>query len=876
VKLRAIRLRDIGPFATPVALEGLGGALDVLIGPNEHGKSTLLGALRAAFFWPHTTQDNDLKRLSADTGGHPLVEVEFETAGRRLAIRKQFAGRRKSASAELVDIATARTLAKGEAAEAELAEFIGGRRKSEGPAGLLWLSQGDLLANQTLGADGAATLRDLIEREVATTASGGGARQLILRVEALIRDEYETARGAPPANSAFGKARTEQARVAAELAKAQSALDGIEALLSELAQARAVHAEKVAPDRIALLDREVERSSAAAKAGEEARLARDRTEAEMRAARLVHEKASAARERLSAQIERHGKLVASIAANEAKRVSLAGEREAAQAALTAALRRLDGASRDLAAMRADLGRAELWALRSRLADATAREASIRELEKSLAALRISPELLDRIEAADGQVMVLGARVAAAAPVVRFDLEKGAIDRVRAGRARVPAKGEVVVQEPLLIEIEGVGRITIAPGAGVEQARDLEQLKRLEAELAELLVRAGAASLPDAAAKDRERRDLVARCEAERARLAAAAPKGHDALERQIAEVTRALGGAAGELGSLGEPRGDLEQRRRDSEAAVEAARSSVRKAEERLQSIALAEAKATAEHDHQRASLAELSSLIPNGEAAAAELAGLDKHEREADARASEAIRTHRAFADASPAAAALAELVETAAKAGAAREASRRETAELARRLARLEGEIAVASAGGSGESIAELDGELERLDREVGRFERDRDGLRLLLATLKAAVAETRTRFLAPVRDRLHALLPLVFPGMAIDLDDDFSAEQVVRQETAEPADRLSGGTREQIAVLVRLAFARLLTDAGRPLPLVLDDPLVYADDARLGRMFEALAAASRAHQVVVLTCHARAFAPLIEAHGGRRLELVPWRPD
>ncbi len=49
MKIRAIRLANVARFAEPVALEGLSGGLDVLAGPNELGKSTLLRAMQSAF-----------------------------------------------------------------------------------------------------------------------------------------------------------------------------------------------------------------------------------------------------------------------------------------------------------------------------------------------------------------------------------------------------------------------------------------------------------------------------------------------------------------------------------------------------------------------------------------------------------------------------------------------------------------------------------------------------------------------------------------------------------------------------------------------------------------------------------------------------------
>ena len=83
------------------------------------------------------------------------------------------------------------------------------------------------------------------------------------------------------------------------------------------------------------------------------------------------------------------------------------------------------------------------------------------------------------------------------------------------------------------------------------------------------------------------------------------------------------------------------------------------------------------------------------------------------------------------------------------------------------------------------------------------------------------------------------------------------------------LSGGTREQLAVLTRLAFARLLARDGRAAPVVLDDALVYSDDERIERMFDALHREARDQQIIVLSCRQRAFSRL----GGNALAFTPW---
>lgn len=96
-------------------------------------------------------------------------------------------------------------------------------------------------------------------------------------------------------------------------------------------------------------------------------------------------------------------------------------------------------------------------------------------------------------------------------------------------------------------------------------------------------------------------------------------------------------------------------------------------------------------------------------------------------------------------------------------------------------------------------------------------------------------------------------------------------------EALDRLSGGTREQIAILTRLAFARLLARNNRATPVILDDALVYADDGRLARMLHAFATTAEAVQIVVLTCRRSKFAglsavyPSIERRDERAVMIV-----
>jgi uncharacterized protein YhaN len=107
----------------------------------------------------------------------------------------------------------------------------------------------------------------------------------------------------------------------------------------------------------------------------------------------------------------------------------------------------------------------------------------------------------------------------------------------------------------------------------------------------------------------------------------------------------------------------------------------------------------------------------------------------------------------------------------------------------------------------------------------------------------------------------------SVALTLDENLQIVGVLRDGGYEEAfERLRMGTQEQIAVLVRLAFAEMLVEQGHPATVILDDALVFSDDRRMSRMFDILSTAARTVQILVFTCREQLF----EALGGRPLAL------
>ena len=149
----------------------------------------------------------------------------------------------------------------------------------------------------------------------------------------------------------------------------------------------------------------------------------------------------------------------------------------------------------------------------------------------------------------------------------------------------------------------------------------------------------------------------------------------------------------------------------------------------------------------------------------------------------------------------------------------------------------------------------------------------LTFLAETLRTAESDAKERYVAPVVNRIHPYLQMLFPNAEISIGEDMYITGMSRHAGYEESfDHLSMGTQEQIAVLVRLAFAEMLIDQGAPAAVVLDDALVFSDDQRMRLMFDILSHAARRVQILVFTCREQLF----EGLGAHQLQLAEVDPE
>ena len=192
----------------------------------------------------------------------------------------------------------------------------------------------------------------------------------------------------------------------------------------------------------------------------------------------------------------------------------------------------------------------------------------------------------------------------------------------------------------------------------------------------------------------------------------------------------------------------------------------------------------------------------------------------------------------------------------------------ELELEQARLESRLGTLGEEGLHEKIQKIEGGLFRNRRESRSLFRRAAAARLLYTRMKEERDAAYESYKAPFRSRIEQLGRLVYnDSFQVILNDDLSIKERVLDGVTVPFESLSGGAKEQLAILARIAAAILVSE-DNAVPIIIDDALGYTDPGRLKLMGTALAQAGKTGQVIVLTC-----TPERYAHLGK-VKVVPMR--
>ena len=877
IVLRALRVAGLGRFNDPVALEGFGSRLNVLSGPNELGKSTLLRVLELVLTARYASDTDAIKRLASNNRGTPVIEADFEAEGHLWRIQKRFL---HGATAVLQDL-TAGNEFKKAGAETRLASLLEGPPDLKNRFGMLWVKQDDGLkpvAPETIGGG----LSALIMSEVDAVALDGPARTLHKTITSMLESLQQPKNRKPRATGAWAtavKANDEAIkRLAAAEARATEQASRLEKLSANTTERRMLLAPETVQRRSEQLMTARNRYTKALHVAQQRREAAQT----LSLALVTLQSAEQAHRALCADIDTAAKLHAESMIDRATLADFAQRQIACAAELDAVRTIFDRETSASVALETSLEAAR-----------TAARANEAALERDRIAARISnvrAALTARDQArseasAFAQVSASSVKALGTAITNLANLEGAlsavvpevAITLAADGAGRIVLDGEPLTRsitlnpaEPVTLDIVGVGRIVIAPNPATVSAAQRETRERIRAEIAATFAAVGVTTF--AAAENALAAKLAAEVKARDAEilLQALAPDGIDALIASHAELS-----ARSLLASEKAVTTSIEE----LQTALNAHRSARDAASENINRLQIAHSRIceeAARFDATAAGRLEHLAALKNklGDASAQQLA------QAATAAKLDAARTQ--FSNAKSAVDAWeaqsdADRLDTLAVEVAAAEAAVASVDErriiLDQMIFGLESELRVAS-----DEDVETELEIARAAQSTAAarhadVDAEVKALNLLDREFRAIADAGRREWSGPILQRIEPYLLRVFPNAALQLDEKLIPAHLLREGRSEPHEQLSRGTQEQIAILVRLGLARLLADRGHAVPMILDDALVYADDHRIGQMFKALEDAAQVHQVIVLNCREQTYASLARAPDAKVLSFTTW---
>lgn len=819
MKISALRLFNVRRFAgRGVAIEGIGDGVNVLCAANEFGKSTSFEALHALFFQPHSSTAGDVRNLRPYSGGNPLVETDITTEAGAFRITKQFYGR---GSARVVDLANGRLVAQADEAENFIAGLV--RGGTSGPAGLLWVRQDvtGIEKRSRSEEEGETKVRTSLLQSVqgeVEAVTGGRRMSEIMAATEEVLGRLVTPTGRAKAGERYAASIEERDRLEAE----EQRLAAEVRMLREALDKRAVAARRFAElDRAEDRD-ERKRAIEAAQAAFDAAKSRSETlratDAELGLIREQRDNAHREHKDFRIALERAADLTVKLGEAERRRAEALANRNAVAAAASKAHADIKVSEKEEQEARALLSRldAALNARKAaeRLADLEQKleavetiRKEIEEEEAALALLRLPEKSVTELEGLDVEI----AKFRAVAEAGRQSRRRAA-ERRRATQLRWAG---------------GTGDTLRSSRPAGDDGRLQQSDERRRVLLASMGVYDLAAARRRQVEAQRKEGDLREK----RTRLSLLAPDG---LPKLREEVT-AHRAATDDMLELKEDPTQARVAHEAAEARRFAARQAWRAVEPMQAGAAdalIAAQTAFAELDATRTQVEAI--LGPEATRAeregqmAARLAGFDNRLAEQQALVE---RLQEEATDLASADATLRRLRSVA-------EAAEKEIGTLREEIAALTAEIRARSEDAVEENWRESVDALSAAKMRFASYEKEVAVLRRLRSALETARSHAREIYLLPVMNELRPLLGLLFDDVSISFDEKtLLPHKIVRKGQAENVERLSGGMREQLSVLTRLAFARLLAKDGHPAPVILDDALVYSDDDRIEKMFDAL---------------------------------------
>lgn len=859
MKLVSLRVEHFRQFRQPAEIRDLQSGINLFTGPNESGKSTLVRAIRAAFFERFRSSSVDDLQPWGDSSVAPSVELEFEWQGERWHLNKSFLRHKRC------DLQVGSRAFNGEEAEEQLSSLLGyefpgrgaSRAENWGIPGLLWVEQG---AGQELNeavSYAGDHLQSALGESLGELASSSGDE--LISVVDTERNKLRTASTGRPtgelarANQAAGELQAQRDELAQKAASYRQQVDRLGALLGEqredeqrpweLYRQQASEARQRL-DEVSLWQREQEREQHSLQQAEQSHSL---------CVQHLHEGT-----KLQDEL---GKRQRAAQSAKARLLELQGQELPMQERLTQAREHCQKTREQLTEARQQAQRrtlcSERIALEQQLADWSQKLGRARECQQELLQLREQRQTIQIVESDLKRLRKLVAeqdRIQASREAVATRLSCDLLpgQTLQLDGKSLSGQTQHLLLSPAQVDIPGVGRLQISPGG--EDLLELElRQQQVREDVDSLLKAMQLTSLAEAEQRSDKCRELTVDIGRLELQLSQLAPEGVEALAETLKLGAMRQIALNAQIAHIAEQPGfslAVEVAETDVQHALEVFGETEQAVSAHRLELALASQESEAAESERQRLHTELNS--PERQQREQQLRQQLIELQTEQQRLQQLITERQQQIENARPEILAQDVMRLTSSAKALEEAAAQRNLEVAR----LQSSLEVLGAQALDEQLANVVQELELAMRRQAELIRRADALDLLLELLTTKRHALTQRLQAPLQKHLNRYLQLLFPQAQLNVDEHLIPTQLLRQVngSAECGDiaALSFGAREQMGLISRLAYADLLQEAGRPTLIILDDALVHSDQTRLAQMKRVLFDAAQRHQILLFTCH------------------------
>ena len=564
MQLKRLRIAQLRRFQQPLELADLEPGINLITGPNESGKSTLVRAIRAAFFERHRSSSVTDLQPHGDSSAAPEVELEFCWQDQAWHLSKRFLARKRCDlrihSIDGLDSEASSEALNGDEAEERLAELLGfshpgrGASKAEhwGIPGLLWIEQGAGHELRDAVEHAGHHLHSALGSELGEVASSSGDA-ILQAVETQKKALLTAATNRPTGEyKAQQQALEEQRQTLTEL---DARITAYRDQVDRLATLRQQHVEDQRDKPWEALRAQQQAAQAQLDQVEQWQQAQaNDTQQQTQIQRQIE----LLRSQLKGLEQQHKTLEQRQAAEQkaceqlatlsARSCALAEALAHAQTTYQAARERARQAQQQQQRRHQQHTRAQLEqqlkVLADRLKQAHQIQAELREQRQQLQRDHIEPQPLKELRLHEQARSELEIRRQAIATRVRFELEPG--QQLTLGTATLADSGEELLLESAELLIPEIGRLQIIPG-GEDLSALAREHQRLTERIDALRAQLKVADLAEAETRAISEQTLATKVQANQALLTSLAPEGVDLLAQQQQDLQQQHADISAEL-----------------------------------------------------------------------------------------------------------------------------------------------------------------------------------------------------------------------------------------------------------------------------------------------------------------------------------------